>query len=179
MATQYYVAASLDGFIADAEASLDWLLTRDSGSTDGPPAYDRFIADVGAIAMGSTTYRWVLEHEGAWPYTLPTWVFTHSNDLPVVADEVRLVAGPVAAVYPDMVEAAGGRHVWVVGGGELAGQFADAGLLDEVWLFLAPCTLGAGAPLLPRRLELSLREVDRSGDFACLRFDVARGHAGT
>ena len=73
-----------------------------------------------------------------------------------------------------MVRAAGDRNIWVVGGGDLAGQFADAGLLDEVLVTIAPVTLGAGAPLLPRRLELRLDELGRNGDFACARFAVVR-----
>jgi dihydrofolate reductase len=73
-----------------------------------------------------------------------------------------------------MVEAAGDRNVWIVGGGDRAGQFADAGLLDEVIVSIAPVTLGAGAPLLPRRLELRLDELDRNGDFACARLSVVR-----
>ncbi len=73
-----------------------------------------------------------------------------------------------------MAAAAGDRNIWVVGGGDLAGQFADAGLLDEVIVTIAPVTLGGGAPLLPRRLELRLDELDRNGDFACARFAVVR-----
>jgi dihydrofolate reductase len=73
-----------------------------------------------------------------------------------------------------MAAAAGDRNVWIVGGGELAGQFADAGLLDEVIVTIAPVTLGAGAPLLPRRIELRLDELGRNGDFACARFAVVR-----
>ena len=57
-----------------------------------------------------------------------------------------------------MTAAAGGKDLWVVGGGDLAGQFADAGLLDEVITYVAPVTLGSGRPLLPRRLELRLEE---------------------
>ena len=65
-----------------------------------------------------------------------------------------------------MVGAAGDRNVWIVGGGDLAGQFADAGLLDEVIVSIAPVTLGGGAPLLPRRIELaSGRAPDERGDF--------------
>ena len=67
--TQYYTATTLDGFIADPENSLEWLFTRRQDRT-GPLNYDNFIASVGAIAMGSTTYEWILEHEG-WPYTIP------------------------------------------------------------------------------------------------------------
>ena len=66
----------------------------------------------------------------------------------------------------------GDRNVWIVGGGDLAGQFADAGLLDEVIVSLAPVTLGGGAPLLPRRIELRLDELGQNGDFACARFSV-------
>ncbi|MDQ5820118.1 MAG: dihydrofolate reductase family protein, partial [Actinomycetota bacterium] len=73
-----------------------------------------------------------------------------------------------------MTSAAGERNVWIVGGGDLAGQFADAGLLDEVIVSIAPVTLGAGAPLLPRRIELRLDELARNGDFACAKFSVAR-----
>jgi dihydrofolate reductase len=64
--------------------------------------------------------------------------------------------------------------VWIVGGGDLAGQFAEAGLLDEVIVYIAPVTLGAGAPLLPRRIELRLEELARNGDFACARYSVVR-----
>jgi dihydrofolate reductase len=172
--TQYYTAATLDGFIADPDNSLDWLFSRqreEGGALD----YSKFIADVGAIAMGSTTYEWILDHETAnWPYEQPSWVFTH-RELAVVADaRVEFVSGDVAPVHEEMVRAAGGKNVWVVGGGDLAGQFADAGLLDEVLVTIAPVTIGAGAPLLPRRIELSLEEVARNGDFACVRFVVVR-----
>jgi dihydrofolate reductase len=87
---------------------------------------------------------------------------------------IAFVRGEVASVHAEMVAAAGGRTVWLVGGGDLVGQFADAGLLDEVLVTIAPVTLGAGAPLLPRRLELRLDEVGRNGDFVAARFSVVR-----
>ena len=70
--------------------------------------------------------------------------------------------------------AAGGKDLWIVGGGDLAGQFADAGLLDEVIVYIAPVALGSGAPLLPRRVELRLEELGRNRDFACARYAVVR-----
>ncbi len=176
MATQYFTATSLDGFIADPEHSLSWLLSRDV-DPDGPMSYHQFIESVGAIVMGSTTYRWVLEHDpsaaDSWPYDKPCWVFTH-RDLPHSSGDIRFVQGSVGPVHREMVAAAGERNVWVVGGGDLAGQFADAGLLDEVWVQYAPVTLGAGAPLLPRRLELHLTDVARNADFACARYSVVK-----
>ena len=179
--TRYYTATTLDGFIADPDNSLDWLFTRDQ-DRGGLLNYADFIAGVGALAMGSTTYEWILDHEFAdkdpsdwkWPYDVPCWVFTH-RELQVVPDaKIAFRSGDVAAVHAEMVAAAGGRDVWIVGGGDLAGQFADAGLLDEVVLYIAPVTLGAGAPLLPRRIELRLEELGRNGDFAAARYAVVR-----
>jgi dihydrofolate reductase len=62
--------------------------------------------------------------------------------------------------------------VWVVGGGELAGQFLDNGLLDEVVVNIAPVSLGSGRPLLPRRGDLRLLETVQSGEFVAARFAV-------
>jgi dihydrofolate reductase len=177
--TQYYTATTLDGFIADPDNSLEWLFTR-RREPGGPLTYDAFIAEVGAIGMGSTTYEWILGHEFSgkdrsdwkWPYEVPCWVFTH-RELPVVPDApIEFTSGDVATVHADMVAAAGDRNVWIVGGGDLAGQFADRGLLDEVIVWIASVTLGGGAPVLPRRLELRLEEEARNGDFVCARFSV-------
>jgi dihydrofolate reductase len=179
--TQYYTATTLDGFIADPNHSLDWLFTRQR-EPGGAGDYEEFIANIGALAMGSTTYEWILDNEFAdkdpadwkWPYEIPGWVFTH-RDLPVVRDApIEFVSRDVKPVHDAMVRAAGGRNVWIVGGGDLVGQFADAGLLDEVIVSIAPVTLGAGAPLLPRRLELRLEEVGRNGDFVAVKYSVRK-----
>ena len=182
--TQYYTATTLDGFIADSNNSLDWLLSRET-EDDGPLSYRDFIANVGAMTMGSTTYEWVLDHEFAdknqaewkWPYQIPCWVFTHRKLTVVPNAQIEFVSGDVAPVHDAMVDAAGGRNVWIVGGGDLAGQFAEASLLDEVIVSIAPVTLGAGAPLLPRRIELRLEELGRNGEFASARFSVQRRSA--
>jgi dihydrofolate reductase len=179
--TQYYTATTVDGFIADVDNSLDWLFTR-KRDKDGPLNYGEFIAGIGAMAMGATTYEWILEHELAdkapaewkWPYEIPCWVFTH-RQLPVVPNaRIEFTSADIATVHKEMVAAAGDRNFWIVGGGDLAGQFADVGLLDEVIVLIAPVTLGGGAPLLPRRIELRLEELGQNGDFACARFSVVR-----
>ena len=178
--TQYYTATSLDGFIADESHSLDWLFTPDQ-DRDGPLNYAEFFAGVGALAMGSTTYEWILDHEFAgkdpadrkWPYDVPCWVFTHRELHVVPGAAIEFTAADVAAVHEEMRAAAGDRNIWIVGGGDLVGQFADAGLLDEVIVYVAPVTLGGGAPLLPRRLELRLEELEHNRDFVCARYSVS------
>lgn len=176
----FYTATTLDGFIADPEDSLDWLM-RQEQEPGGPLSYETFIAGVGALVMGSTTYEWVLRHTvdaavetgSTWPYTLPTWVMTtRSLVRPGGAADVRFARGVVLDVYTAMMEAAEGKDLWVVGGGDLAGQFADAGLLDEIITHVAPVTLGAGRPLLPRRLDLRLVETHRNRAFVASRYAV-------
>nr|WP_278257093.1 dihydrofolate reductase family protein [Nocardioides convexus] len=156
MTTTYYTATTLDGFIADPDDSLAWLL-RQPQDKGGAQDYDAFYRGIGALVMGSTTYEWVLAHlretGAAWFYDVPTWVLSTRTLPSYDGADVRFASGPVAGLHPALTAAAGERGVWVVGGGDLAGQFADAGLLDEVVVSIAPLTLGAGRPLLPRRLE--------------------------
>jgi dihydrofolate reductase len=169
--TTYYTATSLDGFIADEQHSLEWLF-RQALDAAGPLNHDEFSTRIGAVVMGSTTYEWVLRHEdGRWPFRLPAWVMT-TRDLPTVPGDVRFARGDVRSVHEAMTAAAGGKDLWVVGGGDLAGQFADAGLLDEIIVYLAPVTLGGGAPLLPRTLDLRLEELAQSEAFVCARYSV-------
>src|SRR5471030_2961739 len=138
------------------------------------------------MAMGATTYEWVLEHErlvenpSKWQDyygARPCWVFTHRKLPPIPGADVRFVHGEVLAVHEQMTEAARGQNIWVVGGGELVGQFADQGLLDEILLGVAPVMLGGGAPLLPRRLsssELTLSNVEHDARFVYLTYAVER-----
>lgn len=172
--TLFYTATTLDGYLADEHDSLDWLFTQEQDER-GPMNYDDFIAGVGAMVMGATTYAWVLDHQArtgeGWAYEIPCWVLTHRT-FPDPPGDVRFAQGDVRDVHAALVEAAGGKDVWVVGGGDLAAQFAEAGLLDELVLYVAPVTLGAGRPLFPRRFDLRLVELDRNGAFACARYEV-------
>lgn len=181
MKTQYYTATSINGYLADKENSLDWLIQFgeiESMKDD----YPRFIEQVGALAMGSTTYEWIVEHENLleepekWPYKNPSWVFS-SRNLPVVEDaNIHFVKGDVASVHADIMEAAGDKNIWLVGGGDLAGQFYDHGLLDEIIIGVAPVMLSSGAPLLPRKITtppLKLIDVQKHSDvFVVLTYEV-------
>jgi dihydrofolate reductase len=156
-ATQYFAAATLDGYIAERDGSLEWLYHHEgsfAGGADPNPA--RYVEGVGAMAVGADTYEIMASHP-EWLYgSRPTWVFTH-RELPVPEGaDVRFVQGPVADHHEAMLAAAGDRVMWVVGGGDLASQFAEAGLLDEVIVTVVPAHLGTGIPLFARRLPASL-----------------------
>lgn len=172
----YLTATTLDGFLADPDDSLEWLFVCDAGDHEGD--HERFMEGVGAIVMGASTYEWVHRHEeGRWPYTLPTWVLTH-RELPSVDGDVRFAAADddaaLIALHDEVLSVADGRDVWVVGGGELAARLADVGRLDEIEVSIAPVTLGAGKPLLPRHVELTTLEVERTVDFVRVRYRVGR-----
>jgi dihydrofolate reductase len=179
--TVYYTAASIDGFVADERNSVDWLsdVERTEGEGD---RFAAFFADVGAMAMGATTYAWVLDHlePPRWREyygETPCWVFTHRRLPAIEGANLTFVQGDVDAVHEQMARAAGDGTVWLVGGGELVGQFADRGLLDEIHLGVAPVTLGGGAPVLPRRLtasRLELTDVARDGQFARLTYRLRK-----
>lgn len=124
MRTQYYTACSLDGYIATEDHSLEWLFQLGDIAETG---YPEFIGGVGALAMGSSTYEWMLRHfakkdedaTSKWPYKQPCWVF-NSRELPTVKGvELNFVQGDVRPVHEWMHNAAASKNIWLVGGGEL------------------------------------------------------------
>jgi dihydrofolate reductase len=182
----FYTATTLNGFLADDHDSLDWLFAAPGGE-GGDDDFLRFLSGIGVLVQGSSTYRWVVEHEDLvahpekWPSYYgdrPTWVFT-SREQPVVPGvDIRFAAGDVREAWPQISASAGDRDVWIVGGGDLAGQFADAGLLDEIRGSVAPATLPSGKQQLPRRLgadRLDHTNVRQAGAFAELTYAVTRG----
>jgi len=145
MAVQLYIAMSLDGFIADREGGVAWLEAY--GSEGDDHGYADFMREVGAIAIGATTYEQILGW--GWPYgETPAWVFTHRElEIPQGAD-VRFTDRPPAEVVPEL-KSETEKNIWLVGGGVLAKQFLDEGLVDELILGLVPELLGEGIPLFP------------------------------
>ena len=137
----YLVAASLDGYIADADGGVDWL---PQGNADDY-GYAEFYAGVEAMAMGRRTYDQVLGF-GRWPYAgKPTYVFTTSppDDNPHGVEFVCADATDFAA----NVAAQHSGTVWLAGGGRLAEQFRSAGLIEEYLIYVIPIILGHGVPL--------------------------------
>lgn len=174
-------ATTINGWIADEQNSLAWLFAVENGDA---PDEGLFPADAGVLVEGSTTYEWILAEEDILAHPerwqnfhgdKTTFVFT-TRDLPVPEGaDVRFVSGSVADALPAIREAAGERDIWVVGGGDLAGQLLDIGALDEIAISVAPVALTGGAPLLPRRVEsdrLHLVSAKAVGQFARLVYEV-------
>lgn len=184
----FYTASTLNGFLADPQDSLDWLLTipQDEATAD----IAAFSEGIGVLVEGSATYEWVRDHEDLMTHPerwqqfygdRPTFVFTRREPEPVPGADIRFVQGSVIEHWPDIVAAAAGKDVWIVGGGELVGQFVDANLLDEIVITFAPATLAAGKPLLPRDLDhtqLELVGARRAGPFAELTYRLPRAARG-
>jgi len=177
----YNTATTLNGFLADEQNSLAWLFSVDNA---GAPDMAAFMDGIGVFVEGSTTYEWVLREENLlaqpekWQQfygNRPTFVFTSRTlAIPAGAD-VRLLRGSVADALAEIRAAAEELDIWVVGGGDLAGQFLDVGALDEIVVSVAPATLTAGAPLLPRNIgpkKLTLTDAQKCGQFAQLRYTV-------
>lgn len=185
MRTVFYTASTLNGFLADPHDDLQWLFDVEE---EGGPDPGTFISTTAAGVCGAATYEWVLAHEaplddpGSWNESMigtsPLFLFTH-RDLPIPEGaDVRILSGPVADHLPTLEAVVGDGVLWVIGGGDLAGQFLDAGALDEIRVDVAPATLPAGKPLLPRALgpdRLRLVSAQQAGQFARLTYEVLPG----
>lgn len=165
--TVYWVAASLDGFVVDGPAPFG---PRSPGEPSSPgeplrpgapaersgdpwpedPSDQEFLSGVGAVAMGAGTYRTLLAVPESWPYgKIPVWVFTRHEFPGISGADITFVRGDVEEFHPDIVYDAGEKNVFLAGGANLAGQFMDCGLIDEMFVTVVPVALGAGRPMLP------------------------------
>jgi dihydrofolate reductase len=177
MTTTYLMTASLNGFVAGPDDELDWLYDLPPEDRD----FSAFLDGVGAVAMGASTYAAILrdsgllEHPERWQQAhgeRAVWVFTHRSDLPKIPGANLRFATDVAAEHPAMIEAAGGKDVFVAGGGALAAGFAAAGVLDRVVIGITPVLLAAGKPLFPGEATLRLTDVEQKGQVVFLTYDV-------
>ena len=139
----YYVAASLDGFIATLEGGVAWLAPFEERVEDS--GYAEFYAAVDAVLVGGRTYDACLKH-GEWPFPgKPCWVLTKKDRRETRAEATFTDREPVEIARE--LERGGMKRAWLLGGGELAGAFRDAGLIDEYVITHLPVILGDGIPI--------------------------------
>lgn len=167
------LAISLDGFIARPDGGFDWCFT----DQDYGMAEFRHSAD--AVIMGRRCYELLLQMGEPPDPGKPHYVLSHAQ-LPADHPSVTFFAGDVAALRVKMV-AEGVRHAWLFGGSDVCGQFAQAGLIDEVIVAVHPLALGQGIPLfggLTRDLKLKLKDT-RNFDtgLVMLHYHVVRAAA--
>jgi riboflavin biosynthesis pyrimidine reductase len=162
MRVTWYTAMSMDGRIAGAGDDLDFLSRIDAEGEHGD--WERFAETIDAVVIGSGTLRWLHREGHLLPLRgKPIWLVSHDEELAARAaaadpssTPVERVAGDVATIL-DRIEAAGHEHVWIGGGGAIAGQALAADRVDEVIVTVAPTALGSGPALfdqaeLPPRL---------------------------
>jgi len=138
----YYVAMSLDGYIATPDGGVDWLAPFQSGEEDY--GYAAFFASVDALLMGSHTYEQILTF-GSWPYERkPCWVFSRR---PLDSTQAEITNKKPKDVLTDL-DKRGHARAWLVGGAALATSFRSLGLINEYLVSVIPTILGAGIPLL-------------------------------
>ncbi|MCU7845663.1 MAG: dihydrofolate reductase family protein [Candidatus Thiodiazotropha sp. (ex Monitilora ramsayi)] len=143
MKITYYVASSLDGFIAKEGGDVSWL--DELGVSMSDTGYEGFYSTVDALVMGRKTYEFVVNY-GQWPYgDKPVWVCSSRKILPMEGCNLQEGSTP-EDVYKTATEM-NIKHLWCVGGGELASSFMEAKLLTNIYLSLMPVLLGSGIKL--------------------------------
>jgi len=175
------MAASLDGFIARKDGSVDWLENSDEfagGEIMDPGFVEAFLKTIDCYVMGSRTYETALNFEAkgfGWSYgDKPTFVLTR-RALPRIRDTVEFYSGDLAQFVNERLRP-GFRNIWFVGGGVVSGECLRFGLADEVRYSILPILIGDGIPFfekLDRDVSLHLAEVKayKSGTVA-LRYEV-------
>jgi dihydrofolate reductase len=139
----YYVASSLDGYIATPEGGVEWLEPFQGRGEDY--GFGEFFSSIDALLMGSRTYEFALAHP---PWMAPgkqSWVFT-SRDLPRAHPSVTLTTMSPPRVVEELA-AQGLQNAWLMGGGELAASLRASGLIDRYIIAFIPVLLGSGIPL--------------------------------
>jgi dihydrofolate reductase len=141
----YYVAASVDGFIATPDGGVEWL-----GAFENPEAYGyaEFLASIDALVMGRRTFDQMLTF-GLWPYADRTSVVLTRRPFAGEVPPNVTISDDAPGVAVGKLAASGARRVWLVGGAELLRSFRAEGLVMEYYVSILPVFLGDGIPLFP------------------------------
>ncbi len=143
MKVTYYLASSLDGYIAKKDGDISWL--DEIVTLDEESGYEEFYSTIDAIVMGRKTYEMIYSL-GAWPYeNKPVWVCTRSKIKPM--EGCNLQNGTTPDEVNKRANEMNVNHLWLVGGGSLASSFLESKLLTNISVSLMPIILGGGIKL--------------------------------
>lgn len=138
----YMFAMSLDGFIARPDGSFDWL---DDFPADAEFDFPAFEASITGLVMGRATYD-AARRQAEWPYSRwPVLVATHRPPAHL-PERAETIDGSPADMLARLRKMGAAGRIWMFGGGALARQFMEAGLLDRVEIGIIPVVLGSGIP---------------------------------
>ncbi len=175
-----YIATSADGYIARPDGDVEWLNRRPSNIDYGMRAFYRTID---TILLGRKTYDWAMKYarkhrvkSGMFDSKVANLVFSRKPPKKA-AEGVEFVSQPVKA-FARRLRTTPGKHIWMMGGGELIASFLDAGEIDEFDIHVIPTLIGKGIPLIsPRHRDVSLHllSVRKYSDGSVrLRYEVAK-----
>jgi len=173
--TILYIAMSLDGYITGPDEDLSWLDQFNDDETGlpdlgsekkgNPYAWEPFSESVGGIIMGRSTYDWEVSHGYGDVHPVPKFVLTHRSPDEGARDDVTFTDEPIKSVL-EKAKSITEKNIWVEGGGIVAQQFIEKGLLDAMILFVAPVLLGDGTRLFGKSdsyKRFTLRRVSEFG----------------
>jgi dihydrofolate reductase len=144
----YYLAASLDGFIAGPDGDVSWL----SEYFIPELGFHEFVKRIGGVMMGRKTFDKIAGF-GKWPYGETKGTVATRRELDTSLGPIAAASGAPIEILNAAKASSAGPH-WLVGGADLATQFLADGLLTRVDLFVIPVLLGSGIPAFTNnRLE--------------------------
>ncbi len=145
----FYIAMTLDGYIADVDGNLDWLLKYDDPTGRIKDYYDEFLQNVDTVIMGKKTYMHLITElaPDQWAYEgLHTIVATNDKETRKVHQDITFVSGDLVAHTRALLEQ-DGKDIWVVGGAHVAADYFKANLIDAYYIQIVPILLGDGIRL--------------------------------
>ena len=170
-----HIATSADGYIARPDGTLDWLTDRPAPK--GFYGLPKFTRTVDAKVVGRKTFDWSVKMGATFSAKSVHYVFSRQPPPPSLPAGVHFVSQPIAA-FAREIRARAGKHVWLMGGGEIIASFLDAGAIDEFVITVVPTFIGEGIPLIApghRDVPLRLRSTKRfSNGVVQLHYEVAR-----
>jgi dihydrofolate reductase len=176
-----YIATSADGYIARPDGDVEWLNRRPRTGDQGMRAFYR---NIDTILFGRKTYDWVLAYarktgskaESMFDKKIANYVFSRKPPKKPIAS-AEFVSGSIKA-FARRLRAKPGKHIWMMGGGELIASFLDVGEIDEFDIHIIPTLIGKGIPLIAPRhrdIDLNLLSARKYPDGSVrLRYQVPR-----
>ncbi len=163
MAVYFYGCMSLDGYLADKNHEISWL--HELGSVE-ETSYESFYQEMDVLLLGKKTYDEIKDMDNLEDFYGPTEniVFTHEKGLE--SPLFKFVSEDVVAFVESLPK---DKNVWVVGGNTLIAPLLDKGLIETMYVQVAPVLLGEGVPLFTQKEGkqlFDLVEVKQYGQFA-------------